>query len=366
MPSTRWSHMLKYGSGAAILSGALALSWAAPPSAGSGKEVAAPPLRRVRVDTAVPATAASTLRFPGVVRSERRAALSFSEGGRLVARPVEVGDRIEAGEVVARRETEELIHAADAASAAYTEADTRAGQSLRDLARVRRLVEAKAATPEELEQAEAMAGVRAAAVERAETAVHEARRRLAEACLTAPWSGTVTAVLAEPGEYVAAGAPVVEIAGEGAVEVEVRVPESLLDHLADGDGAVVFLPFADRTVNGRLKSVGRAASGAGSLFPIVVALPSDPALVPGATVEVEVQRRPRSRLTVPLVAVLDPGGARPYLFSVRDSRAEPVAVEVIGLDGDRVAVRGDLAAGTPVVVAGHIGLIAGDRVEVVP
>lgn len=357
------SRAFKFLVAALALGSALALSLA---TAAPDPSDAAPAALTRRVETAAVTAshAGEELRFAGTVRPVQRARLSFTMGGRLVARPVEVGERVLPGTVVARLETDGPSHAVAAAEAAHAEAAARAEQAARERERVEGLVAARAATPEELERTRAAAESAAAAAGRAAAELREARRRLDETELVAPWAATVTRVDAEPGEYLAAGTPVLSLSGSGPREVEVRVPESLLADLATGREATVALPFEGSVLSGRVSSVGRAAEGAGRLFPVLVSLPPGSEVAAGATAEVVLRRTARGALSVPLAAVLNPGGDRPAVFAVRDGRAVRVPVAVAALEGARVAVRGDLAAGDPVVVAGHSGLIDGDAVEV--
>lgn len=376
VPSSR---TLKILAGAGLLAFALALSMAAAGPLADGDAPARRPAadaaqpRLVETGGVTPSTTASTVGFAGTVRAVRRGALSFTVGGRLAERPVSVGQRVSAGAVLARLDRDELRHAVDAAEAAAAESAARAAQARRDLERVRRLTAAKAATAEELEQARSAAEVAAATAGNAAARLDEARRRLAEGVLSAPWDGTVTEVLMEPGEYAEAGAPVVRLSGDGALEVEVQLPESLLAAVSVGQEVAVEPTFGAAPRSGRVSSVGHAAAGPGHLYPVLVELPQTAqgsGLLPGAGAEVRFRRAPRGELSVPLAAVLNPGGSGAAVFAVRDGRAVRVPVRVGALDGARVAVLptggedgGRLRSGERVVVAGHTGLIDGDPVR---
>jgi RND family efflux transporter MFP subunit len=358
LPMSR-SLLLTYAAGAVLVAGGLTLSVAASVQAAS--PAPSPPVRRVVTAPLAEGDVASALRFSGTVQATRRARLAFTVAGRLSARPALLGDRVAAHTVLARLDAGEYAHASSLAEAALGEARARAAQDTRELDRTERLAAARAATDQEVEQARAAAEISAAGAARAAAAAAEARRRVAESTLAAPWAGIVREVLAEPGEYLLPGQPVVELAGDGDLEVEVGVPESLLGDLTVDQPVTVILPFARSEVVGRVRSVGRAALGAGRLFPVVVALPEHPAIVAGTTAEVLIERSARG-LVAPLAAVVNPGGAQPKLFVVRAGRAVAVAVEVLALLGDGVAVRGELAAEDRVVVAGGGALLDGDAV----
>ena len=88
----------------------------------------------------------------------------------------------------------------------------------------------------------------AAARDAAEARLRDARRRLGEADLGAPFAGVVTEVHFEPGEFVPAGRPVVVLAGGDALEVEMRLPESVITQIEPGDRVVGFMPNMSETV----------------------------------------------------------------------------------------------------------------------
>jgi RND family efflux transporter MFP subunit len=169
---------------------------------------------------------------------------------------------------------------------------------------------------------------------------------------------------------VSAGQPVLELSGDGALEVETQLPESIAGSLAEGTGVEVRLPFSGggepAVVSGRLVRVGLAAATAGGLFPVRVEIEATAGLLPGMAAEVRFPVSPGEQFTVPLAAVLDPGASRPHVFKLAGGSVARTPVEVVALIGDRVGVRGELAAGDRVVTTGHTSLVDGDPVEVVP
>jgi len=281
---------------------------------------------------------------------------------------VSAGDRVQAGQLLAALDDREYRNALDAASAALAEIEARLAQGERDLARVANLQARKAATTEEREQVAAGVTALRAARDAAAARRDETRRLLAESALRAPWDGTVTAVHAEPGEYAAPGRPVVEVAGDGGLEVAIELPESVLGRLAAGTAVTVALPLAGAAAPGVVSAVAAASPGAGRLFAATVTLDEAGARAAGAAAgmaaEVLVPVAQERALVVPLAALLNPGGSRPAVMRVRGGRAEEVPVTPGRVLGGTVPVAGGLAAGDTVVVAGHTRLMDGDAVEV--
>ncbi|MCH9651156.1 MAG: efflux RND transporter periplasmic adaptor subunit [Deltaproteobacteria bacterium] len=325
-----------------------------------------PHVQRVQVQTVEAGEASRTLRFSGVLRAEHRAQLSFPFGGRLSSRSVAIGDRVEAGQSVALLNDRKLRNTLSAAAGNLAEIEARQVQMTLETSRVERLVAAGAATQEELEQVSAAQAALSSSRDAARARRDEASRVLREASLIAPFAGTVSRVALEPGEYAGAGKTVVEISGDGPLEVELGVPEGWIRSLSEGQEVQVDLPLSSSgTVPGHITSITRAGVGSGRLFPVVVSLEARDGISAGMTTEVAMPTESGARLTVPLGAILNPGGSRPTVFRLAEDRAERIAVEVEMLLGDRVAVAGALQAGDQVVTSGLASLVDGDAVEVV-
>ncbi|MEM9488092.1 MAG: efflux RND transporter periplasmic adaptor subunit, partial [Myxococcota bacterium] len=281
-------------------------------------------------------------------------------------------------QLLARLDGRPLHNAARTAEAQLRDARSRLAQLERDDARVTRLLDSRAANAEEAEKVRAGRESAAAAVDAAAAQSAEAGRMVTETRLIAPFDGTVTAVLMEPGEFAQPGLPVVAISGEDRLEVEIEVPESVRARLRVAAAVTVALPLAGLdSLTGTVKSIGRAGLGPGRLFPVIVALdparPGDagevdaePALVPGLTAQVTIATGTTAMTVVPVAAVVDPGGQAPAVYRVVAGRAERISVEVGALVGDAIAVRGGLTADDVVVIDGHASLIHGERVEVQP
>ncbi|MEM9595667.1 MAG: efflux RND transporter periplasmic adaptor subunit [Acidobacteriota bacterium] len=328
--------------------------------------------KRVIASAVEAATDVRELRFSGVTQAADRARLAFSVGGRLTSRPVDVGDRVSAGQVLAKLDARELDNAVATARGALEELTARLAQAERDLARAEQLASAKAATSEEVEKARSDLDALRASRRSATARVRETERLRGEASLVAPYAGTVTEVHYETGEYATPGRPVVVLSGDGDLELEVQVPETVVPRIRVGDGAQVRVPYLGESVDATIESVGRTAAGPGSLFPVTAALPASAELVAGATAELVISLSSDAALAVPVEAVINPGGRRPALFRLSDRApgggavAQKIFVEVGTLLGDHVVVRSEaLAVGDVVVVGGQRGLLDGEEVEIV-
>lgn len=344
---------------------ATALAGCGEPSASEGAEAAPRPVRVAQVALE---EQARHLRFSGITRSSRRATLAFQVSGTLAERPVEVGQTVRRGQLLARLYNPALAPAVDAAAARVAELDARLAQLARDVQRAEDVYARKLISIAEVERVRSEQQVTLASRDLAAAQLAEARQQLAQASMHAPFEASVDAVVFEPGEFVAAGQAAVILSGSGPLEVEFGVPESLVNLFAPGAPVSLALPFLeDREVSGRVLHVGEAGGRAGGLFPVEVVLDEGAAdLRPGLTAELHLPVPAEPTLVVPLAAILDPGTGQPRVFRVTEGRIEPVYVRVGRLQGSHVEVSGPLRQGDQVVVTSLGSLTPGQRVEIIP
>jgi RND family efflux transporter MFP subunit len=298
-------------------------------------------------------------------RPARHAELSFTIGGRVDERPVDIGDEVEAGQVLARLDPRPLENQLKAAQASVREVRAHLGRAYRDRRRTYDLSKAEVTSSAQLDEATSSVRALRAGRLQASAQLDEAKRMLEEATMRAPFAGTVSEVLIEPGEFATPGRPVIILSGGGGLEVEVEVPESEIHHIERGSSVEVDFPLAGKEgIEGSVKQVGRTTARVGRVFPVVVRLHEPEGVVPGMAAEVSFAIQRDRGLSVPVAAVINPGGQHPAVFRVVDGRVERVDVEVLELVDDRVTVVGGLEPDDRVVVGGHGGLVEGERVLV--
>ena len=322
--------------------------------------------RAVRISHVRVAEGTRELRISGVTRASRRATLSFLVSGTLIERPINLGQAVTQGENIARLFNPSLGPAVHAGEARVRELDVRIRQLDRDVKRSTDLRAQRLISEAELERVRTDHHATRAARDLAAAQLVESRQTLAQASLYAPFDGSINAVFFEPGEFVAVGQPVVQVSGDGNLEVELAVTESLISKFTPGSEVELILPFFDdRIVPGVVIHVGDAGGEQGGLFPVEIELQeSGGDLRPGLTAEARIPIVSRSRMTVPLAAILDPGTGRPRVYVVRSGRIEVVQVDVGRLSGKDVDVEGELHEGDEVVVTGLSSLTPGQSVEV--
>lgn len=304
------------------------------------------------------------LRFSGVSRPADHARLTFQSSGILSTRPVILGQLVKKGEVLATLRNPDLEPAQQAASARLEETITRLEQARRDLKRLQDLFQRGAVGEERVEQQRSELEALEAAVISSRADLAGSSRRLDDSVLEAPFDGVVARLYVEPDEYVRSGDPVIGLGGLEALEVELRVPAAVVADLRHGDPVTVDFPQLDKAgLAAEITEIGAIGESDTGLFPVVVEVPVEEGLRAGMRTIVAFTEHSGPGVIVPLGAVVDAVGRQPKIYRLDGDRVYSVAVQPMFLSGDEVLVRGELSAGTQVVIAGHRSLTDGQRVE---
>ena len=337
-----------------ILVGSLLLG-----ACGGKADAPAPPAASTRPVHVAPVTVEAlgdAVRASGILAPKDEARLSFKVGGILESIHAEEGAHVRAGQLLAVIKQAEI-------GAALAQAREGAAKSARDLARVQALFADGVATREQLEDAGTAAAVSAAALSSTEFNAAHAR-------ILAPTDGVVLRKLAEAGELVAAGQPVVVVGGadKGWI-VRIGLADRDVVRVHAGDAATVtFDAWPGRTFAGRVANVAASADPATGTFTIEVAVvPGDAPYVQGLVATVALNPAPGAPTTVvPVQAIVEANGgeASVFVYDAAHSIVRRVAIHVGRLSGTDVEVLGGLEPGALVVIDGAAFLENGEAVRI--
>ena len=323
------------------------------------------PPKPVRVLTVAIQPLTSRLVLSGAVQARTQAELGFRVGGKVVARPVEVGDVVRAGQVLARIDQADLKLAEEAAEAALQAAVAEAANARADLARYDRVGRnSPAFLPSEFDKRTAASRMADARTAQAARQVALARSQRSYGELTAEGDGVVTALPVQVGQVIAAGQTVATIARTDEIEVAANVPENRLAEIrAAGEVGVTLWAAPGQALRGRVREVGALADPASRTFAVKVAVRDAPAglMQLGMTAAVSFDRPAALVARLPATALTDSDGkAAVWVFDPARGRAALRPVDVAGYGGDgSLLVSGGLADGEQVVTAG-VGQIEPD------
>jgi multidrug efflux system membrane fusion protein len=330
-----------------------------------------PPAVLVRTIEAAAAVPAQQV-YSGEVRARIETDLGFRIGGKLVERRVDVGTTIAAGAPLALLDAQDVRLAEAAARAAVSAAEADVGLARSELSRAQAL-QARSFV------SSAVLDTRRSALQAAEARLRQARAQAEVAAnqagyarLEAPAAGVITAVLAEPGQVVAAGQPVFQLARPDQREVLIHVPEGRAAQFVPGMPARVRAWSApDRELAGSVRELAPAADAATRTYALRVAVPgADETLALGstATVAFDAPAAAGGGVLLPLAAVTrtsgQPGGGTVWVVGA-EGTVRALAVELGLWREDGVVVRAGLPERARVVVAGVHTLVEGSAVRAV-
>jgi len=246
------------------------------------------PIRPVMLTQVVPGSGAQNAVFSGEVKARHESDLAFRVGGKLIARAVDVGARVRAGEVLARLDPADLQLAAEAARAQMAAARVDYEFAQAELERYQGLRDQKFVSVSALDAKRNATKAAHAKYEQAKANLAVTENQVDYAALTAPEAGAVTAVNAEAGQVVAAGQTVMRLAREDEREVAIAVPEARLDELAQAQAiSVILVAEPERSYRGRVREVSPAVDPVTRTFAVRVSvLDPAPALQWGMTANV--------------------------------------------------------------------------------
>lgn len=326
------------------------------------------PVRSVRTLTVVAGQLGGGVDYAAEVRARVESRLGFRVGGKMVSRAANLGEPVRAGQVLASLDAQDLRLGQDAARAAVQAARTAHEQAEADFKRFRELRDQGFISSAELERRESTMKSARAQLEQAQAAAGMQSNQARYSTLVADSNGVVTAVEAEPGAVLSAGATVLRVAQDGPRDVVFAVPEDQAGALRALQGRAGALSVkmwgADAAIlPAMVREVAAAADPMTRTF-LVKADIGKTAVSLGRTATVSVAQPPVSgAIKLPLSAVFEQQG-RSTVW-VLDSatmtvRAQPI--QVVAAEGNQVVVGAGLTPGQQVVTAGVHVLTPGQKV----
>lgn len=326
------------------------------------------PVETVRLHGEAPSP---QLTLTGVITAPRVSRLSPRVDGLIASVDVDAGDRVAAGQVLAQLDERLALLAERRLQATVTEARVARDEAARLLEEAERLVArgnlpASQAETRRADAARAEAGLARLQAEAAEVA--ERRRRHA---LIAPYDGTISARLAEAGEWVATGTPMLELIDLDGLRVDVQAPQETYPRLQQDRPVDIHVDaLGGETLRGKIIARVPQTRPDARTYLLRLAIERPAAhVVPGMSVRVDLPlSQGVAAVSVPRDAVLRRADGTASLWTVDRSGAVPVAreqaVELGASRGERVEVRSDLATGVELIVRGNERLVDGQPLDV--
>ncbi|UXL36863.1 efflux RND transporter periplasmic adaptor subunit [Pseudomonas fragi] len=315
---------------------------------------------------AVQASSDTSRSFTGVVAARVQGDLGFRVSGKVLERLVDTGQTVKRGQPLMRLDPIDLGLQARAQQESVMAARARAKQTADDEARYRDLVGAGAISASAYDQIKAAADSAKAQLSAAEAQSDVARNASGYAVLSADSDGVVVETLAEPGQVVSPGQPVLRLARAGQREAIVHLPETLRPAAGSTAQATLYGNITG-AVTAKLRLLSDSADRMTRTFEARYVLEGALANAPiGSTVTLRIAEGAAQGQTmqVPIAAVYDPGkGTGLWVIAGTPAKVVWRPVQVLGLSDDFALVAGDLKVGEQIVALGAHLLREGDEVR---
>lgn len=200
-----------------------------------------------------------------------------------------------------------------------------------------------------------------AAITAAQDNLNLVRQEMAQLTITAPFSGTVTAISATPGEHVAAGTPLASL-DSGQLQVQSPVIQTVVDLVHVGEAATIHIT-GHPSLAAKVVFVSPTASPQSLAFTTTIAPNNTPAwLQAGDLASVNVITQSSHGVIIPASALVNING-QDQVFAMKGPHVTLTTVTPSISNGSDTEVTG-IAAGTAVVTLGQTYLASGDKVKV--
>jgi len=336
---------------------------------------------RVRVDMVKLVPLLQTVPVIGRLVAQQIGVVAARINGPIESFEVEVGDRVEAGQVIVTLDATAIAARRDLYAGKLSEARAKLAVKKAELAlarqnykRIEKLKKSAAFSQARFDDAKQNVAIAQAEARQTETAIAAAKAdlNLAEINLynvqvRAPYAGVVTERLTEAGAYVQVGAPVIRMIGDQTLEIEAEVPFQHLAGIEPGvemrlqldDGtehsAVVRAVLPSENPLTRTRSVRFVPNIGATLRPL--------AHEQSVTLEVPIGPE-RLVLTVHKDAIINRRG-KDIVFVAKGDEVQSRSVQLGAAVGGRMEVLDGLGEGEQVVVRGNERLRPGAKIQVV-
>ena len=352
--------------GRAVFGVALLLVLAACDRAEKAAPSAGRPVQVVRIEAS---KLAGGIDFSGEIQAEKTVSLAFRIAGRIIDRPVNVGDRVAPGQIVARLDRTIETNAVTAARAALEAARGEVVTARNNFERQERLMGQGFTTRPRFDAALKAQETAQAALENAEAQLELAQDRLGFTDLRADVAGVVTVRSAEPGEVVQPGQAIVQIAREDGRDAVFNVPARLLEAKAGEHVVRVVLAEAPGvSAIGRVREISPQADPVTRTFQVRIGLQDPPeAMRLGSTVVGSIETSSAVIMSIPATA-LTQSGSSPAVWIVDPAKSTVSLrpIDILRFDPDHVVVSQGLVPGETIVSGGVQALHPGQRVAPLP
>jgi RND family efflux transporter MFP subunit len=337
-----WAHLLALPAGIVLLAGC--------GKAHRGSTAAQPelPSVQVRTQTVEAKPLASNEEVVGTVRASLRATIEARTTGRITDLPVVLGQRIRAGELIARLDAPEIKARLEQAEASLQQAE-------RDSKRMASLSNTEAVSRADHETADSRFRI-------AQGILAEAQALMGFAEIHAPFDGVVTRKWVDAGDQAAPGKPLVDIEDPSRLQLEADVPEAIASSIKQDVRMTIRVGPSLGNLSGTVAEIAPIADPTSRTFRVKLELPASPGLMSGQFARLVVPVGENTSVRVPASTIVQRGQME-ILFVVENQHARLHLVKTGRRVNDEIEILSGLDSGDSVVIENPKQLVDGQPLQ---
>lgn len=326
-------------------------------------------VRPVKVFRVAANAAAHRTLYAGEIRPRFETTLSFRVAGKITARPVEIGDTVQKGQLLAKLDASDFQLAVQALQAQIKSAVAERDFAKEDLTRYRELLVQKVISPPDFDRHQTLYTNAQERVAALEAQLKQTLNQQQYTELTADRTGVVTALLVEKGQVIAAGQPVVKLAQLDEKEIHFDIPEQRIAQIKPEQQVAVTLWSDDKhPFKAKIREISAAADSISRTYRIkATLLEGQETARLGMTATVWLAEDKTEQIAVPLSAVFttqdQPAQQKVWIVDEAKQQVKAVPVQMGVALADELTTVSGLKAGQLIVSAGVQRLKEGQSVR---
>lgn len=303
--------------------------------------------------------------YSGDVHARYESQLGFRVAGKIKSRLVDVGARVDAGQVLAELDPLDLKLQVASAQATLSSADANRDLAQAERDRYRALLDKHFISQTQFDTQENTLKSATAQVAQAQAALAVARNQAEYTTLRADHAGIITTISAEAGQVVAAGQTIATLARNGELEIEIAVPENRVAAYHTGTPAALESWADGKRLAGHVREIAPEADRMTRTYRVRVSLDDDAAAPKlGQTVRVYfADATAAAQTVVPLTALYEKTGqAAVFVVDARTHQVHLAPVDIAAYREQGAVVSAGLDPRQWIVTAGVHKLREGEAI----
>lgn len=306
------------------------------------------------------------LSVSGKIQSVNSADLSTRTMGFVNKVSVNVGDKVNKGQLLVSINNTDLQAKSAQVNASITEATAAFNSAQKDYNRFKSLFSDNSASQKELDDMTTRYEMAKARLEAAKQIKNEVNAQFAYTNITAPFSGVVTSKNIEEGDMANPGVPLISMESPGNFEVMAMVPENEISQIKNGTQVEVIVKSMNQILKGEVVEVSSSAKNTGGQYLVKVALQKTNAPILSGmftTVQFPIEKKSNTQMVLIPTEILVHNGQLSGIYTISESNTALLRWLRLGrIFGDQVEVLSGLSADETYIVSADGKLYNGAKV----